>query len=178
MKTIYISSLLLGLLVSTPSQAMPGSLTYHPLSAATGVPTLSGIMLILLGLSLVIVAVRMLKQNTSGSAMLFGIIGVTALMSSGSGVKLLADAYATSALHVELHLAGGGTVHIDDGSVAFFENTSGVTQKISNIILPENCPNRNGSDPDACIVGLTLDLNDICFIDCSIPEIAETDLDS
>lgn len=69
------------------------------------IPTLSGTMLVILSLLLFVVALRVAKQK-NGSNFFISLIGVFALVSGGSGIKLVTDAHAG---------LGGGTILLDPG---------------------------------------------------------------
>ena len=79
-----------------------GSITYAlvaappPPVAAAPVPTLSGVMFMIMALLLAAVAYRVLKQkqNSSSRMMVLSLIAVGSLASGMSGVKLINDAYA------------------------------------------------------------------------------------
>ena len=174
MKYIKTLSLLITLFSSSIAFAGGGgSMEHGPLTAA---PTLSGTMLIILSLLLAAVAIRIMKQNTSGSVMLLGVIGVAALMSAGGGIKLISD---VDAGNFNLSNPNGGTINFGLGFHAF-ENTSGVPQQILGIEL-RNCSFGDNIDASTsalststdeaeaipfCQVSSILEESDICVLSC------------
>jgi len=70
-----------------------GTLTYGPVPP---IPTLSGMMLVVLALLLATVGYRMMtqKENNAGRMMVLSLIAVGAMASGLGGVKLINDAYA------------------------------------------------------------------------------------
>ena len=102
-KQLYKMSALVALIVSPVSSVFAGSspetlgsMTYR-IQSATGIPTLSGTMLLVLSLLLLAVAVRVAKQKDSGANKFFiALLGVSALSMGGGGIKLVSDADAVS----------------------------------------------------------------------------------
>lgn len=99
MKTIYqITSKLAVttfLLLSTTSAFAAGGTVTFTQGSPTGIPTLSGYMLILLSVLLCVVAFRTAKQKKSNINKLFiTLIGTGVLVTAGSGVKLVSDVQA------------------------------------------------------------------------------------
>ncbi len=148
-----------------------GLLTYAPLANNTNptdVPTLSGIMLIVMSLLLFVVGFRVAKQKNSKAGKFFmTMIGVTALVTGFSGAKMISEVHAGLG-GIFLSVAGGGSASIPPDVISIFNNNSGVTQKIISIALPPNC---NGtteviSDFAECTVNLNIPNSDSCFIDC------------
>lgn len=147
-----------------------GLLTYVPIASnanPTDVPTLSGIMLIVMSLLLFVVGFRIAKQKNNKAGKFFmTLIGVTALATGFSGAKIISEVHAGGGIF--LSIAGGGSVPIPPNVVSIFNNNSGVTQKIINIALPPNCNGNyhNGFEVVECSVNLNLPNMNSCFIDC------------
>ncbi len=161
---------LVGLFGSSSASAAAITVVFAPASIG-GIPTLSGGMLLILSLLLAAVAFRIVKQHQSGTSMLLGIIGVTALMSGAGGVKLLSDAQAGI---IPTPLVGG-SVTVDPASFFnnFFINSTGVAQTINSVSSGDgSCPDVNldiglSSGFPHCSVGLTLADGDICYVRCN-----------
>ncbi|GAA0403867.1 hypothetical protein GCM10009133_10650 [Cocleimonas flava] len=161
--------------------------SYSLLSAAA-VPTLSGIMLFILSLSLFFVAFKVSKQKSANTGKFFiTLIGVGALVSGMGGVKLVTDAEAIVFID-ELPLVGSkGQVQLQnlDGLNTFqnldnsqrtlvagaLTNPVGSTctaiartrvQKITAAAPPEAVIN---SDP-ACTEGTHITFKAVCYFDC------------
>ncbi|MGV6826629.1 MAG: midcut-by-XrtH protein [bacterium] len=103
----------LGILVmlSVPAVSFAGnggSILYRPV--ANAVPTTGGMALIVLAALLGLIGFRMMKQREqAGTNWLVAAIAVSAMVSAGSGVKLISDAYATYGVY-PMTEAGGGQV--------------------------------------------------------------------
>ncbi|KAG1694708.1 hypothetical protein GQR58_006704 [Nymphon striatum] len=106
-----------------------GTMTYSSVGA-TGIPTLSGTMLIVLSLLLFAVAFRVAKNNGAGK-MFVTLLGVSALFLGSGGIKLVSDAEALMGVSLPLPLNLGpntGQVDIFQGYNIFKnENPNTVT---------------------------------------------------
>ncbi|MEE9326739.1 MAG: midcut-by-XrtH protein [Cocleimonas sp.] len=148
-----------------------GLLTYAPLASnanPTDVPTLSGIMLIVMSLLLFVVGFRIAKQKNSKAGKLFmTLISVTALATGFSGAKIISEVHAGLG-GIFLSISGGGSVMIPPNVISVFNNNSGVTQKVISITLPPNCNGTAGGIADLaeCTVNLNLPNSNSCFVDC------------
>ena len=142
------------------------TLTYGPLTT-TGIPTLSGTMLLLLSLLLAFVGYRMLtlKTNDATKMMVVATIGIGAITSGLGGVKLINDAYA-SALEVVLTDPNGGTVDLTGFNFNNILNATGVEVEIINVAPEGNCPSYPTGNEGECVSGLILADNGRCDIDC------------
>ena len=67
------------------------------IAATTSVPTLSGTMLLLLSLLLFVVAFRVAKQKSNSGKFFIMLIGASALLAAGNGVKLISEVQAIQA---------------------------------------------------------------------------------
>lgn len=88
----------------------------------TAVPTLSGMMLLVLSLLLFVVAFKVSKQKSANTGKYFiALIGVTALVSSIGGTKLITDVQAGGP--TPLVLSGStGSVNLNPDGFSFFVN--------------------------------------------------------
>lgn len=144
-----------------------GTIIYGP-GGPTNIPTLSGWMLILLGLLLAAVAYRVLRDRKAGYNALVALLGVSALLAAGSGIKLVDEARAT--ISIPLDNPNGGSEIIAGDGYNVYENTSGIPQIIGLVQLPPICPffpSGNSSSPQECAAGLMMQPDDFCQIDCT-----------
>ena len=158
-----ITSLLYFLSSSSWAGNGGGTITYGP-SAATPVPTLSGVMLIMLALLLAAIAFRILRQkdNHAGRMMVLSLLAVGTLASGLSGVKLIDNAYADPILE-ELTNPNGGTLVIDNNDIYEIRNATSGTATILNIQF-NGCENLPAPDVPKCTVGLELADTESCFL--------------
>ena len=144
-----------------------GTMTY---SITSGIPTLSGSMLIVLSLLLFVVALKVAKQKTSaGNKMFITFLGVTALSIGGGGIKLVSDADALIAI-VDLNLnltSTTGEIQVFNGT-NIFENPNAGTLTITNITPPagSNCGGAV-APPIECSVSLQLPTSAQCQLLCA-----------
>lgn len=114
-----------------------GTMTYR--IGATGIPTLSGTMLIVLSLLLFAVAFRVARQKGAGK-MFATLIGITALSMGGGGIKLVSDAEALMGVSLPLPLNLGpttGEVDIFEG-YNIFRNENTNTVSIQTLTAPDH----------------------------------------
>ena len=138
-----------------------GSITFA--ADATPVPTLSGVMLMIMALLLAVVGYRVLKQkdNNASRMMVLSLIGVGALVSGAGGIKLINDAYAGFGHEVpapgQYDIYGGGSVNT-------YNNTSSATLTVTAIGFQQGylC---NGS----CAVDATIADGSSCDLTCIAP---------
>lgn len=124
---------------------------------STSVPTLSGTMLLVLSVLLFIVAFRVTKTKRENSAKLFmTLLGASALLSAGGGVKLIHEAQAGSAPTVQL-VSGIKEYRAESGD-NIFENNSGQTISIISIIedADSTCTFFDGTSAELCDVAVPL----------------------
>ncbi|MGV6826628.1 MAG: midcut-by-XrtH protein [bacterium] len=129
---------ILGLLL-TPAVSLAGnggSILYRPL--ANAVPTTGGMALVVLAALLGLIGFRMMKQREqAGTNWLVAAIAVSAMVSAGSGVKLINDAYAIPSVYPMTN-EGGGVVDLpSSGGCWIVQNQTTVTQQIIDVI-PDN----------------------------------------
>ena len=121
--------------LSTPVLAgsqVVGDITF---AGPTSVPTLSGIMLMMMALLLAVVGYRILKQkgNNASRMMVLSLIAVGTLMSGVGGIKLINDAYAVpTTLH---DVSAPGTYDVNNYANTY-TNTSSAILTITGTSLP------------------------------------------
>ncbi len=150
--------------------ASVGGLVYAPAAAGStpsGVPTLSGSLLIVLSLLLATLALRMFRKQ--GGKLLLLLLGGGALAAGSGGVKLISDAIAATT-H-QLSNPAGGTATVDGATDNIYVNSSGVRLRITLVQLNNlgeggGCP--NNPSPTRCEPGNELDNGEQCNIDCVI----------
>ena len=165
----------LSLFFSSQAIAGTGSITYVPLNVppivgANNIPTLSGTMLMILSMILMAVVYKTSKQNDSnGSNFFLAIISVTALVSGTTGISLISDVEAEStSISSFFSKPDGDTLTFNDNTLVTFQNSSGVTQKITGIIAP---PNSGCGSPEefrpTCSISLVIENGQSCSIRCN-----------
>jgi len=163
-RIVLFSSLLF--LSGSVFAANHGTIIYGP-GGPTNIPTLSGMMLILLGLLLAAVAFRVMRKQKATYNALVTILGVSAVLVAGSGIKLVDEAWAT--ISVPLDNPNGGIEIIAGDNYNVYENASGIPQTIGLVKLPPVCPffpMGETSFPE-CTGGMVLQPGDFCEVDCS-----------
>lgn len=87
---------------SSTSAFATGATVTFSIQSPTGVPSLSGTMLIVLTVLLFIVAFRISKQKgRNGNTFCMGLIAAGIVVSTGTGVKLVSDAYAGTQINIQ-----------------------------------------------------------------------------
>lgn len=146
-----------------------GQLIYGSGLAPSSIPTMSGLMLVVLALILATVAFRVLRKNGK-QYLSVGILGLAALFSGYSGTALISQAHASSATYL-MGSPSGGTIEFSPDWLNIFENTSGNQLQIISFSFNEGmCTNfPNGGEyvegPE-CYPGLGIAAGDSCVIDC------------
>jgi len=136
-----------------------------PPVAATPVPTLSGMMLIVLALLLAAVAYRILRQkeNNASRMMVLSLLTVGALASGLGGVTLINDAYASipgpNPTVVDLTDPNGNTVGIHSGTKSYINKTGEVTEILERS-LEDFCIFR--PIINQCTIGKQLAVDEVC----------------
>lgn len=157
-------------LFSLPAAAQ---IIYSP-SPTNAVPTLGSYALIALCIGLALVALASLKQRKGPTGGVILILLATSLGSGIAGLKLIEEAHAgggASAVTGLIDSPTGGMVPITNGSLNIFENTSGVRQRIDDVVLPAGCANPDSGAIDGapqCRAGgfVSTDVNGMCYADC------------
>lgn len=154
-------------------QTAAAQIVYSP-SAANGVPTLGNLALLALCIGLGALAMLNVKKNNGAlsSFMLLCLVG--SIASGTAGLRFISEARAgggAGALTGFIDSPSGGSVPISGGALNIFENTSGVRQRIDDVILPGGCSNPNSGLIDGapqCRAGgfVATDVNGMCYADC------------
>jgi len=141
-----------------------GSITFTPAAGATAtpVPTLGGVMLLLLALLLAFVAFTQLRQQRAKMLLVLCLAGGSLLSATG-GVTLIERATAGGETFIIAN-SQGETLPIFPGEFNEYTNDAGVTMNVQSVQLPTPCP--NGPVPQVCTAGLELADGEQCEIDC------------
>lgn len=180
-------SLILGISILFTSSVFATGATAIISSAATTVspiPTLSETMLIVLSLLLLTVTFRISRQKNNGSTHFFTVlVGITALVTGGSGIKLITNVKASGSTTEILLLPQTQSYRLlndlsdsNSGFNGFIRNNSGqlitlrsITPDLNTLCEFSSSPSSpcNGSDIP---LGSTIDIPDgsSCFISCSL----------
>ena len=147
----------------------PVTMTYSVVNNPTGIPTLSGSMLVVLSLLLFVVTLKMAKQkHSNGGHFLIAALGVTALISAGGGVKIISDAMAQGTPLALDGSTGSVSINVDSG-VYYYENYNPQILVIDSIDKPNEVfcedPDGPGLTP-FCEVGLNIPNSGGCAIEC------------
>jgi len=142
-----------------------GTIVYGP--PTESIPTLSGTMLIVLGMLLAVVAFRVLR-NYPGGRPLASIVALSIAGLSGvSGIKVMQEAYAGASY--PMTQTNGGSVHVNTSGVDVpVDNTSGRTQQIKSVKPDSNCSVGTVTPPPACAPGVIVQPANSCNVrfDC------------
>lgn len=147
-KTLLSFPLLL-IITSLPFASANAALFYQPVPA--NIPTLSGTMLILLSLLLMAVSFRLVKKNPGAKHFVISILGIAALLSASGGIKIVSDAFAAAQHEM---VAAGGQLPINSFELNTYNNNSGVTQKITDIVLPTSVSEASSSSSAEAAVSI------------------------
>ena len=143
-----------------------GSITFTPAAgaAATPVPTLGGVMLLLLALLLAFVAFTHLRRQRA-KAMLVLCLAGGSLLSAAGGVTLIERASAGGDGIFFISNSQGETLPIFPNTFNEYTNDTSVPMGVQSVELPSsNC--LNSPVPQACTGGLELAPGEECQIDC------------
>ena len=133
------------LIFSTTSVFAAGGTVTFTQGSPTGIPTLSGYMLILLSVLLFVVAVRTAKQKKSNINKLFiTLIGTGVLVTAGSGVKLVSDVHAGGGILITFTNSNSVSYSIPPNSSDSYGNQTG--QALNFTISADTTP----PDPSVC----------------------------
>lgn len=168
------------LLSGAAALAVPGvasaQIFYSPTSLA--VPVMGSYALLALCILLLGIALRNGAIRQGGVNGLFSLCLAGALLSGGSGIRLLQHAHADGgngggggAVLGFIDSPAGGSVPISTGALNVFENTSGVPQRIDDVVLPGGCTNPDSGAIDGaprCNVGdrVPTGSGGMCYTDC------------
>jgi hypothetical protein len=161
-KLIQVFGLMTSLLVASDVFAGPGGgvIVYAPV--AHSIPTLTDLMLVILGLLTAVIAFRVLRAHPGGqplaSLAVLAIAGVTMV----PGAKFIEHAYAD--ISPEMSLAGGGNVVIPNNGEYEVVNTSGTDQRIISVT-----PASTETTAPTCAAGLIVTKTHSCFVNFGNP---------
>jgi hypothetical protein len=152
---------------SAGALAQQGSITFTPVPPPT-IPTLSGALLLSLGLLLAVMAWRGFRQRGSGLASVL-LLSALALGTTAGGAGLLTRAVAGGALTI-VSLDEPSTFALEDAETNVITNASGVGQRVSALSLPGECPNADvaaGGADSACTLDSEIAAGNSCSVDCT-----------
>lgn len=168
------------LFLGTTALIAPGiasaQIFYSPTSIA--VPVMGSYALLALCVVLLAIALRSGALRQGGVNGFFLLCLAGALLSGGSGVRLLQHAHADGgngggggAVLGFIDSPVGGSVPISTGALNIFENTSGVPQRIDDVVLPGGCTNPDSGAIDGaprCDAGdrVPTGTGGMCYTDC------------
>jgi len=162
-KLIYIAPTLTLLLSGADAIAgipLGGSIFYGPVPQS--IPTLSGFMLVILGLLFAVLAFRVLRAH-SASKPLASIVAVGVLvLGAASGNQLIQNVQAVPAF--SFSNSTGGVLNINSLGEFPILNNSGRPQQILNVIVTPPAIDSPTSLQPRCTVGLAVQNNSSCYI--------------
>ena len=138
-----------------------GTIVYGP--PAASIPTLSGTMLIVLGLLFAVMAFRVLR-NFPGGRPLASIVALSVAGLSGvSGINVIRDAYA--AVSYEMTQPNGGSLFIGAEEIDVpVSNATGRTQQIKSLNPDTYCSIVAPSSSPACTPGALVPDGNSCWV--------------
>lgn len=144
-----------------------GTIVYGP--PAESIPTLSGAMMIVLGLLLAVLAFRVLRNHPGGQP-LASIVALSIAGFAGvSGVNVIQKAEAGVITTFEMDQANGSSLIIGiQGTDVSVNNTSGRIQQIKSLTPDAFCSLGTVIGSPACAPGLIVPNNSACIVrwDC------------
>jgi len=163
-KLIYLAITLASMLSGTDAIAgipLGGSIFYGPVPQS--IPTMSGFMLVILGLLFAVLAFRVLRAH-SASKPLASIVAVGVLvLGAASGNRLIQNAQANPP-SLFFSNPSGGVLNINLFGEIPILNSSGQPQQILNVIVSPSAVDSPTSQQPRCTVGLAVQNNNSCFI--------------
>ena len=156
------------LATSTAFAGSPGITYYGHINHQEAVPTLSGMMLIVLSLLLVIVAIRVANQKSKQASKFFiTLLGVTALASGINGVKIISSVEALQpSVSLNDDSAGNHTVNFTSGVLNDVTNTTSLPLGILSIDYESCTPVPRANECLGAPNSTILQPNGSCQIDC------------
>ena len=137
-----------------------GTIVYGPLPQS--IPTLSGSMLVVLGLLFAVLAFRVLRAH-SASKPLASIVAVGVLvLGAASGNKLIQNAQAT--IGFAFSNPSGGVVNVTFLGESPVSNNSGQPQRVISVTANSGSIDSPTSQQPRCTVGLTVQNSSSCYI--------------
>lgn len=161
--------------VTLSSTSASAQLFYAPSGSATAIPTMGSYALILLSVLLAATALFKGKFKKQGVNSFVALCMLGTLISGVGGVSMINQANADgddgdSGTLGLIDSPTGGSVLITNGVLNIFENTSGVPQRIEDIIADAACSTVGGPIDGApqCEVGDTVSTGSsgMCYVDC------------
>ncbi|CAH1207590.1 conserved membrane hypothetical protein [Candidatus Nitrotoga sp. BS] len=163
-KLIYLAPTLASILSCADAIAQTpliGTIVYGPVPQS--IPTLSGFMLVILGLVFAVLAFRVLRSH-SASKPLASIVTVGILvLGAASGNQLIQHAQAIPP-SLSFSNSSGGVLNIDSLGEFPVLNNSGRPQQILNVIVTPPAIDSPTSQQPRCIIGLAVQNNSSCYI--------------
>lgn len=151
------------------AQQANGYITFSPLAASSvSIPTLSGTLLVVLSALLGLVALYMLKKHTSNNfpmAVVLLLTGATVSGAGGFGIISQADAGQTPTYEEFIDSRNGKSFDLEEG-INRFVNRSGVSMIVADYGTGMNVCRDVVDEFDTCDVGLVLNNNQSCSIEC------------
>ena len=127
------------------------------------IPTLSGAVLVLLGLLLAVLAYGVLRTALGGWPLASFVAVAVAALSSVSGMKMIQEAHAT--IGFVMDQPSGGSVDIGVNGVDVpLSNASGRPQQIKGLIPDSGCQVGIVTNAPACTVGKVVQNGNACWI--------------
>lgn len=169
MQRIYIVTGMLLSGISLEALAGPGAGTIvFGAGNINPVPGLSGVMLVLLGLLLALVAFKLFKNRSNHTAFLVAALGAGAVLSSAGGVKIISQADAGFSGIVAILPNKTMSIHPADSNAYYNEDEQ--PMKVLSISLPPTCgsPTRvaHPRAGELCAVGDLVEPDENCSIQC------------
>lgn len=166
-KLIYIASTVASMLSGADAIAgLPiGTITYGPVPQS--IPTLSGFMLIVLGLLLAVFAFRVLRAH-SASKPLASIVAVGVLvLGATSGNQLIQNAQAVifpPPPSLSFSNPSGGILNVFHTGEFMILNNSGQPQRVISVTVSPLFVDSPTSQQPRCTVGLAVQNNSSCYM--------------
>lgn len=168
-KLMHIAPTLAFMLVSADAVAqinIGGSIVYEPLPQS--IPTLSGSMLVVLGLLCAVLAFRVLRAHSASKPLAsLMAVGVFAL-SAASGNQLIQNAQALPPA-LSFSNPSGGVLNVTFFGENPVLNSSGQPQRIISVTANQPYIDSPTSQQPRCTVGLTVQNNNVCYINFTAP---------
>lgn len=167
-------SVWVALLATLSSEALAGGPGNIVFSSASTIPTLSGTMLVALGLILGFTAIKVMRNNShNNTAFLVAALSSGAILSTTSGIKVVSSVNASAVAAVPITKdvqiplnPGDNTYHNSSSQSVFVKNITppGSFTCSTAALVPPNPP---GVPSPRCTVGLTIAANDYCSLSCT-----------
>lgn len=141
-----------------------GSIVYGP-PIPQSIPTLSGSMLVVLGLLLAVLAFHVLCAHSASKPLASMVAAGVLALSAASGNKLIQNAQATSIFPYFCNPSGGVfNIYSYELHESLVYNETGKLQQIISVTASQLYLDSSTSQQPWCTVGLTLQNNSSCYI--------------